>query len=658
MVKLKHVLTILLCTYATWCRGQDWQETTTEAPENSSQYFELLEQYKHHPLNLNSCELNDLQLFQFLSKNAAKSIIEHRIKFGPFINELELQQCALTYDELQLLLQFVYVRTGSSTESNIIFKHTLVATVQRQYPTKTGFNKDPGFLGNQFRNILRYRGTITPSLMLSYTGEKDIGESFGFSDKQKGFDYNSFSIELREVGGFDKIIIGDYSCDFGQGLTIGSGMRMGKSVLTLNSIKPAFGIKRYTSLNENLFNRGLAVTGSRNGVEYSFWYHRKKADGNLQEVNENEVLSSYQTSGLHRTQAELDDKNGVLTNQLGFNLKKTYKSLSIALTCVKHNQDAVYSLTTQPYQRFNYRDKGFVKTGLGYQYPKSNALFFGETTVCSNKSVGSIHGVLVSLSKQLGLSVLYRSFSRKYIPDLSVAFSETSKPKNEKGIYVGSTYTLNRHASASFYVDRYWFPWLTFGTNTSSNGADYLVYFRYRQSKKFSWTVRLKHEVKETHRKVDLPIKKLIEVQATKLRINCVLDPSKTYGMITRFEMTRAHDNIDPTWGYMLYQDLRFTLYRSKLKVYFRMATANIDTYANRIYTYENDVAYSYSLPFYQDNQVRSYVLIRFKILNNTDLWFKMAMDYKTGLKGFGSGLDSVSSPRRTDIKFQIRIRL
>ena len=657
MVKL-IAIALTLCCIPQLCRGQDWLESNSNETEDANLYLEQLEQLKQHPMDLNTCSSEDLLQLPFLTHNGIESIIRHRSEFGDYIDVLELQRCDLSKEDIQLLLPYVYIRNGPTTSPISKYNHSVIATVHRQTPNKAGFAEERRYKGSPIRSILRYRGRITHKITVRYTGEKDMGEPFAFNGKQKGFDYHSLNLQVTQVAGFDKVILGDYSCDFGQGLTVGSGMRMGKSVLTMNSIKPSFGIKPYSSLNEYQFNRGMAFTGRKKKMHYAIWLHRKRVDGNIVHTDVGPLLSSYHITGFHRTDSEIEVRKTVLNKQAGLHLQRNFKDLQLGFTAVGFAQSMAYTPTTKAYQRFNFRGSRYLKTGISYRYSRNNSLFFGETTICSNKSLGNVHGVLVSATKHFGASILYRSFSKRFIPDQSVVFSEASTPRNETGLYFGSNYAVSYRLNLSFYVDRYWFPWMSYHSHTASNGTDYLVYVKYRSSKKLSWTVRVKHEVKQQSLPVNHYMRRLVDVQSSKLRFNVVHDPSKTFGLRCRLEMSRVNEGNGTTWGYLVYQDFRFTLLRSRLKVYLRFASANIDTYDNRIYTYENDVAYSYSLPFFQDNQLRSYMLVRYRLYANTDVWIKTAFDYKTESKGFGSGLDSVSSPRRTGVTFQIRIRL
>jgi hypothetical protein len=309
------------------------------------------------------------------------------------------------------------------------------------------------------------------------------------------------------------------------------------------------------------------------------------------------------------------------------------------------------------YKRFDYTRKAFHKSGVSYYYSTGSVLLFGETVYCSNNSFGLIQGMLVSLSNTLSVSVLVRNLDRRFIGRYSKAFTESSGHTNESGLYIGFEYKLNHKATLSAYIDRYKSPWLTFLSNSPSNGSDNLFQFRYKQSKQLKWDIRYKCERKEISITSNRSEKTLTTIATSKLRFNLEFKSSKTLSFRSRFETT-SFNNGEVTWGSLLYQDVSLKLWQNKIKLRFRLATSNISNFANRIYTYENDVAYSFAMPFYSDNKLRTYVLLEFKALPKIDFWLKVGNDYKSELKGSGNELDSVYSPNKYDVKVQMRIKL
>lgn len=644
----------LLWTYPTIGAAQEWVETEDNRDQ---QFYEQVERFKQHPLDINQCGEADLRFFPFLSEETIQSILTHRQQFGKFIDLLELQQTNLTHEERTFLLPYITIHPADQFITGNLKSHVLVVTTQRQFPDKQGYKSDGGYQGDAHKFVLRYRGHWSSKISVNYTGEKDPGEVLGFTQGQKGLDYNSGNMCFTQLGPFEQIIVGDYRADFGQGLTIGSGMRVGKSVLALNNIKAAQGIRPYTSLNEQLSMRGMAFSGKTRHIHYDAWIHRKKLDARLEELKGVPVVSSITTTGLHRTDTEVERKQQLPSHQLGLHAGIKLRGVRLDASMVNHRQQHAFQPRDEVYQQFQFAGKSYSKMGLAYQYVIKNTFLFGETTWCSNRSVGTLFGTISSLTSHIGLSTLFRHYAPSFIGQHSVSFSESSSINNETGVYLGSVMVVSRQLTVSAYIDHYWFPWMTYRSVGPSSGSDYLVHVKYNINKSLWWSARYKYEQTWTNGEVLNGFRPLTLKRTSKFRFHVQSDVNKRLGLRSRIEVSRCTDE-QTSWGIMMYQDVRWRLTKLPLKLYWRIATAYIDRFENRIYTYENDVAYSYALPFYQDPQYRSYVLVQYAVGSNIDCWLKVAVDYKSYGKGFGSGLESVSSPRRTDIKLQIRLSI
>src|SRR5690606_883173 len=88
------------------------------------------------------------------------------------------------------------------------------------------------------------------------------------------------------------------------------------------------GFKRYASLNESNFMRGVACTvKSGKVISHTFLSH-KSIDGNTKEG----VLTGFYTSGLHRTVNELAKKNAVKELLVGSNIVYTGQNYQVGIT--------------------------------------------------------------------------------------------------------------------------------------------------------------------------------------------------------------------------------------------------------------------------------------------------------------------------------------
>ena len=88
-----------------------------------------------------------------------------------------------------------------------------------------------------------------------------------------------------------------------------------------------------------------------------------------------------------------------------------------------------------------------------------------------------------------------------------------------------------------------------------------------------------------------------------------------------------------------------------------RYVLFNIPDYDNRIYAYENDVLYAYSIPSYYGKGSKVYLVAKCNIIRNLDFWLRLAQITYTDRKVLKSGWDEIEGNKMTEIKIQLRYK-
>jgi hypothetical protein len=86
-----------------------------------------------------------------------------------------------------------------------------------------------------------------------------------------------------------------------------------------------------------------------------------------------------------------------------------------------------------------------------------------------------------------------------------------------------------------------------------------------------------------------------------------------------------------------------------------RLQYFETDSYDSRIYAYENDVLYSYSIPPFSDKGFRYYVTFNYDLTKKISFWLRWAQTIYKDRKTVGSGLDEILGNKRSDLKIQAR---
>ena len=107
-------------------------------------------------------------------------------------------------------------------------------------PDTTNFGQlSSRYAGDPSRVYARYLYSKSRDYSFGFTIEKDPGEQITWepNSSRYGLDYYSFHAMVENRWFFKKIIIGDFGMDYGQGLVFGSGMRIGKGLEPVTTIR-------------------------------------------------------------------------------------------------------------------------------------------------------------------------------------------------------------------------------------------------------------------------------------------------------------------------------------------------------------------------------------------------------------------------------------
>ena len=131
---------------------------------------------------------------------------------------------------------------------------------------------------------------------------------------------------------------------------------------------------------------------------------------------------------------------------------------------------------------------------------------------------------------------------------------------------------------------------------------------------------------------------------------------SEKVSLRARFEYAGYHFNKAYEKGFLLFQDIIFAPFR-KLKLWVRYSFFNTEGYNSRIYSYENDLLYSFSIPEFHGNGQRFYINLKWSPSSRVTLYLKSGCTIHTGASSWGSGNDVTNGNRRTELRGLINWR-
>ncbi|MCP4457823.1 MAG: helix-hairpin-helix domain-containing protein [Cytophagales bacterium] len=635
---------------------------------NYEDIYESLLLYYTDPLNLNRATGDELASLYILSPTQVLAFVEHRDNFGELLSIYELQ--AITGFDLSIiqdLIPFVTVKENEQDNRPLIKRifsepnNYFLLRYSRTVENQRGYMEETvnGYIGSQDKMYGRFRVSHRDDFSAGFTFEKDAGERVNFN-QGSGFDFYSAHLMVENQGIFRKLIVGDYQLQVGQGLVFGSGFNPGKGAETVNTVKRnTLGIRPYTSVLETGFFRGVGATVPFGEVEVTTFYSNLMQDGNVQNDSISndfeEFLSSIQNSGFHRTSSELSSRNEVKEESFGgvVNFRPNRK-LQIGASALNTNYSTALQKKSAPYNVFEFEGKQNLVTGLFASYQWQNFNFFGEGARSSSGGMGGIAGFVSSLSPTLDMAMSLRNYKKDFHSFYGLAFGEGSRNINERGLYWGIKYHPSRRYEVAAYYDKFSFPWLRFGIDAPSEGAEWLGRFTYRPNRDISTFVQVREERKE----FSLTNENLSSLER-RIKRNYIFNIdyrlNARFSMKSRVQSSTLDEAGNFTKGYAIIQDVNFETERFKIST--RMALFETDDYDNRQYVYERDVLYAFSIPAYNGQGIRNYILLQYKMNSVINLWLRYGRFSYTDREVVGSGLDESNGSNRTEIKWMARVK-
>jgi hypothetical protein len=656
----------------------DLMERLIENTESTVDYTDLQEQleyYMKHKLDLNKATRTELEQLPLLNDIDINAILQHRKDFGDFMTVYELQTIeALDERTIYYLSYFVKVGGDFYDDHTPLLqriangKHEVITLHDNDFQQRAGYNpslrdEDKSYYaGSPYRYVLRYRFNYRNKLSFGYTGEKDMGEQFFRGTQSNGFDFNSVHFMIRDMGNWRAIAVGDYQANFGQGLTFGSGMSAGKSAYVTNVRRNYQTLRPYRSLNENEFLRGVAATYRLSNIELTAFGSRKYISTNYANTDtpstNEDLFSSIQLSGMHRTQTEIAYKDNVLQTIYGAHASYKREAYALGITAVNTNYDIAFVPRDKPYQLYNFSGKRLANIGADYNVQLGNSNLFGEVSHSSNGGWAGLAGLNATLHQNLDMVMMYRNYSKDYQATVNNPFGENGDGRNEEGLYTGLSIKLARKWQLNTYFDWFRSPWLRYLTDAPSHGTDYLAELQYNPGKTSQFYIRYRHEEKSHNQSNNTSAVDYI-IQAVKdhYRLNAQYKLSENLSGKSRVEITQYSDPLNGVQrGTLLFQDLMYTTSFKQLSFGGRFAIFSVDDYNARVYATEQDVLYQYSVPLYQNSGIRYYAVTHIRITHRFDLWIKYSKTQYSNLKEIGSGLEKIEGNTLSDLRVQMRV--
>ena len=615
-----------------------------EDPEALSVFIDRLNELAENPVKINSAGEDEISRLFFLSDFQVKALSDYAHSSGQIVSVYELANIpGFDRETVEMIIPFITLQFKLKNNSDSVrWRNSIISN----FSVRSG-NNDSSFLGSNWRILTKYKFTAG-GFSGGFTLEKDPGEKL-FTGTFPLPDFLSAHIAYIGNGVIKRIIVGDYSARFGQGTNINTGIRNGISLVSPGYMSASDEIKPYTSTDENKFFRGVAAEFSIKDLDLAVFFSKNYSDATITASSDSskEYIENFYTAGVHNTPSLLQKKDVVykLTSGLAVsynfnNLKVGFvwsdTKLSLPLELSGNDPKKINDFTGNRNTLYTFYYNSFIK----------KILLYGEISAANNKKYAFVQGFSFRPSDRLTISFMFRNYNPGYTTFFGQGAGSGSKTTNAKG-YMGSfSYEAARHLFVSGGCDIQYFPWLKYRSSAPSMGVRKEIKARYLASERviFEASYNYRLSMVDNGERQGIPIQDKVIARSIKASARYSIHENLILG--TRIDYKLA--NPGRSRGFSLFQEINYSFRHLPVTIWARYCIFNTDDWSSRIYTFENDLLYSYNIPALYGEGSRSYIMVKWKIGNYGELRIKY---------GITSSVTPVKPQTNTEeIKMQFRV--
>jgi hypothetical protein len=298
-----------------------------------------------------------------------------------------------------------------------------------------------------------------------------------------------------------------------------------------------------------------------------------------------------------------------------------------------------------PEEAFDFNGNRNTIYSFYYNSQIKRILLYGEVSARDNLRKAFVQGLSFRPSDRLSVNFLYRKYEAGYVSLHGNGTGRSSDSGSEQGITGNFTFEAARHFFISAGCNIQHFPWLKYRNSSPSHGIRKEIIARYLPTDKIVIEALFNNRLATFDSGVT-GIPKQSEITTRNIRGSIRYTLNKYLILGSRLDYKFV--NQSGSRGMMMLQDINFRLRQVPLTFWLRYCLFNTDDWDSRIYAYENDLLYSFSIPALSGEGSRSYLMVKWEIGDYADIRFKYGI---TSLTGKSNIIDE-----RHEIRFQVKI--
>ena len=600
---------------------------------SASNILELLEELADTPININEADEKEISKLFFLSGYQIKSLIYHIQTSGKIMSIYEIASIpGFSKQIAESMSPFITLDNTSNTSNKGKGRRDLISNIS----FKPG-DRDTTLLGSNHKILTKYKATHG-KFQYGFTIEKDAGERF-IDKETKSPDFLSGYVMFEGDRFLKRLVIGDYVAKIGQGININTKFSTSLSITGNDFSSGKDDIKGHTSSDENNFFRGIAAEFETDRLNMFLMFSHHDIDATIERDADTEnsyVVGLYDT-GLHTKETYLKRKDALTETSYAGNISYNFNMVKVGVTWSR-NQFSI------PFQSTNFTGN-VTSSYSGYYHANLNrTTLYGEISTNDFKNRSFVQGVKLRPNDRLSVNVLYRNYSADY-----VSFhgrGPGSNSNDETGLFGNFKLELFSHFFITSGMDLSKKSRISYRNNFPTKKLKAEIRADYEMSDNIG--LQLAYTVRTSTNNGDGGIgMPSIEEKKTKgIKAVAKFQFDESLALTLRTESKKITQT--GSRGYATAVDVNYRFRTLPMTIWFRSCIFKTEDWDSRIYLYENDLLYSYSIPALSGEGYRNYMMIKYSIGQTADIRVKYS------IKGLW-GDDGVTNT--DEVKIQLKLR-
>lgn len=492
-------------------------------------------------------------------------------------------------------------------------RHSLISGLGGTVEQAAGY-RDGRYDGDALHAHMVYTYNLNNHINVRLVADKDPTEPWG-----KG-NFYGYHLMLSDLGRLERLVVGRYSLQFGQGLTLWTGLAP-FNLLGSSPLRYGKGVRQAATFYEEGYQEGLAAT-----VRLLRSWHA--------------TAFASKTHGTRLLGGRMEYRRGTLVT--GVTMHQTSLDDSIAPAYRIYNQDY-------------FRGNQLVNVGADAIWQWRRVLLYGEVALDGDASVAALAGFNFVVDSRNSLGISYRHYDIGYHNLMSQPYG-IGDGRNESGWTLDARIRLPFRVDALVSADLHTFPSLRYGIYRPSSGTWLRAQLSRSISRNLYASVRYASRSKE--RNVPYSDSAIyVGEQTVKRQLMVEIKwVSGHWRLNTRAAWSQFDcESGEPQYGWLVSQQVRYEA--GPLQFTVAATIFDVDGYYARIYLNESNLQYNFTMPMYYGQGLRLYAVARYDVSRHLAVAAKYAVIHYFDRDYIGSGAAMTEGPNRQTFYLQMRLK-